>query len=171
MGVLEHGLLASQFQEVQHKIDHAFATKWEGEDMSLKELVSKYHMYYKRGFKYFTNCSIFAATLGGFGPDATNSLNCPDPEAPSPCTNLDSNKRSCMNCVCSLPHCYSTCWYFVPSVQPTNWKENPETCKKVNNLLATNEKLREKVEKALQLAGVAAEIPDNTQPNSAHYSA
>ena len=59
IGVLERGLLASQFQEVQHKIDHAFATKWEGEDMRLKELVSKYRTYYKkRGFKYFTNRSV-----------------------------------------------------------------------------------------------------------------
>lgn len=102
----------------------------------------------------------FGATLQGQGPNGSHKP----------------------KCVCGQRQWYSECPYIFPEIRPDGWKPDPQIEKRVKEAIATNEKVRQGIEKAkekrsaslassaspapLGLIGAITKVPGPTSTNA-----
>ena len=143
----EWGLILKDFQEIQHQVDHGYASTFEREiddgKIAFEDLAKRYRRYYKKNsYKPHSSRSTFQATLNDQG------VNEPTNETPTAQGNGKKNSEI-RPCVCGKKHRFSTCFYLLPHLRPDGWQEDPEVRRKINDTLSKNERLRKGVEKAV----------------------
>ena len=158
----EWGLILKDFQEIQHQVDHGYASTFEQEiddgKIAFEDLAKRYRRYYKKNsYKPYSSRSSFQATLNNQGVD--------EPTNEPPTAQGNSKKNSGIRpCVCSKKHRFSTCFYLLPHLRPDGWQEDPEVRQKINDTLARNERLRKGVEKAVREAENPPPNPSTATP-------
>ena len=170
---VEAELALDEFQAVQKKIDSSYANAWERDqcykEKSFADLAADYRRHYKtQVYKYFSNRSVFTATLNGAGPDEPS-----EPSPPPPQTNSNSNARQALDksiCICGAKHRFKDCPYLLEKARTRGWREDPAIRKVFDEKLANIPALRGAADKAIRVAGKASNNTSTGQQNAHGFS-